>query len=106
MGTAKPLLDYGVLGIFCFILLAAVSALFWLGWKANRAYIKELKEDREFKMEIMRHIMENNNQAMINNNRVVENNNEMVKGFIDIASSFKALLNVFIDVDKRRGPKK
>lgn len=94
METAKPLLDYGVLGIICFILIAAVSALFWLGWRLNRSYIRELKvelkENREFITEVMA-------QSMQNNNRIVENNNEMIKGFIDIVSSFKALLNVVIE---------
>lgn len=93
MKATDPLLDYGVLGIMCFILIAAVSGLFWIGWKANRSYIKELKEDRQFRMEIM-------TQLIQNNNRIVENNNEMVKGFIDIVASFKALLNVVIDARK------
>lgn len=90
MKEATPLLDYGVLGVFCFILIAAVSALFWIWWKFNKAYIKELKEDREFRMEVMKSLI-------TNNNRLVENNNEMIKGFIDIVSSFKALLNVVIE---------
>lgn len=93
MQKTSLLLDYGVLGIFCFILITALSALFWLGWRANKAHLKELKEDREFRMEVMR-------QLMINNNRLIENNNEMMKGFIDIVASFKALLNIFVELKK------
>lgn len=69
--------------------------MFWIGWKANRAYIRELKEDREFRMEMTKQLLQNNN-------RIVENNNEMIKGFIDIVASFKALLNVVIE-HKRPG---
>lgn len=94
--TAKPLLDYGVLGIMCFIFLCVIGTMFWMGWKANRSYIDELKEDRKERMEMM-------NQLIHNNNRVIENNNEMIKGFIDIVASFKALLNVVID---QRGSRK
>lgn len=98
METAKPLLDYGVLGVMCVIFLGVIATMFWIGWKANRSYIDELKEDRRERMEMM-------NQLIQNNNRAVENNNDMIKGFIDIVSSFKALLNVVIE-HKRPGNQK
>lgn len=96
MKQAEPLLDYGLLGVICFLLLTAVTGLFWLGWKANRSYIEELKADRQMRMEMMQHLISNNN-------RLIENNNEMMKGFIDIVSSFKALLNVVLERPQRPG---
>ena len=96
MRQAEPLLDYGVLGIFCFLLISALIAVFWIWFKMNKAYIQELKADRESRMELMQHLISNNN-------RLIENNNEMMKGFIDIVSSFKALLNVVLSREQREG---
>jgi len=94
---ADSLLNNGVLGVFCFLLLSAVVVLWRMQVASKEEQMKLLKQQVETYREM-------NFQLLRDMHETMDDVKKAVEGFTDMAIGFRELVNVMIEYLNKKSP--